>query len=305
MPRRKKDKPDASELRRQAEARAKRLESGDKSAPISHRQAQQLIHELQVHQIELEMQNEALREAQEEITRGLARYSDLYEFAPVGFLSLDSKGLIVEANLTASTILGISRSRLIGWRLSPLVSEASTFVLADYLDALWEHRKSESCEVLLSTATHELKCVRITGTVLESGDNPECRLALMDISESRRAEQELNESESRYRELFEQMTDGFARVALDGRITECNPAFLKLTGYTREELYHLTYRDITPPKWHEMERKIIEEQVLTRGSADLYEKEYVRKDGSIVPVELNTRCVRGKDKEIIGMSRCP
>ena len=76
-------------------------------------ESQQLIHELQVHQIELEMQNEELRKAQAELEQSRSKYSDLYDFAPVGQFTFDKHGLILEANLTAATELGLERSRLI------------------------------------------------------------------------------------------------------------------------------------------------------------------------------------------------
>ena len=102
----------AEELRRQAEERL-RLET---SLPeeISPAAAQKLIHELRVHQIELEMQNEELRRAQEIIEESRRRYSDLYDFAPVGYLTLDELGIVKEANLTAAGQLATARSRLIG-----------------------------------------------------------------------------------------------------------------------------------------------------------------------------------------------
>ena len=70
-----------------------------------------MIHELQVHQIELEMQNEQLRQTQAELEAALTKYTDFYDFAPVAYLTLDERGLILEANLTAATMLGVERQR--------------------------------------------------------------------------------------------------------------------------------------------------------------------------------------------------
>ena len=90
-------------------------------------------------------------------------------------------------------------------------------------------------------------------------------------------------AEGRYRELYEGLPDGFVRVALDGRILEMNQAYCRMVGYTAEELRSLTYQQLTPERWHAVEARIIEEQVLGRGWSDVYEKEYRRKDGSKLP----------------------
>lgn len=106
---------------------------------------------------------------------------------------------------------------------------------------------------------------------------------------------ELVEWERRYRELYEGSRDGWAMVDGKGCILECNSAFLKMLGYTLEEIRSLTYRDITPEQWHDLEERILTEQVRTRGYSDVYEKEYRRKGGSVFPVELRTYLTRSHD----------
>ncbi len=115
------------------------------------------------------------------------------------------------------------------------------------------------------------------------------------FEEQKRAEAAIRESERQYRELLTSLRDGFAVVSMDGRIVDCNAAFEQIVGYSLEELRQVTFSDLTPEKWQAMEGQILAEQALTRGYTDLYQKEYVRKDGSIVPVELAVYVV--KDKE--------
>ncbi len=101
-----------------------------------------------------------------------------------------------------------------------------------------------------------------------------------------RLQAEVRESERQYSELLGSLRDGFAAINLEGKVTNCNAAFERITGYTLEELKEISFTDLTPPKWHEMENKILEEQAMVRGYTDLYQKEYIRKDGRIIPVEL-------------------
>ena len=113
-----------------------------------------------------------------------------------------------------------------------------------------------------------------------------------DITEYKKAEDALVESERRYHNLYNNLRDGFAAVDINGKITECNTAFIDILGYSIDELHSLTYDDITPKKWHDLERQILENQVKKRGYSDLYEKEYKRKDGRIIPIELQTYIIK-------------
>jgi two-component system, cell cycle sensor histidine kinase and response regulator CckA len=109
-----------------------------------------------------------------------------------------------------------------------------------------------------------------------------------DISERKRAEETLRASEEKYRKLHESMRDGYAFVTLDGVIRDSNQAFRDMVGYQPEELARLTYVDLTPACWHEMEAAIVRDQILVRGYSDVYEKDYRRKDGTIIPIELRS-----------------
>ena len=108
---------------------------------------QDLIHELQVHQVELEMQNEELRQAQQALERSRDRYSDLYEFAPVGYLTLDRKGTVLEANLTLATLLGVERVALIEGPLSRFIVSEDQDVYYHHRRRLFETQQPQSCEL--------------------------------------------------------------------------------------------------------------------------------------------------------------
>jgi PAS domain S-box-containing protein len=115
---------------------------------------------------------------------------------------------------------------------------------------------------------------------------------MLDITDRKRAEEALRESEAKYRRLYESLMDAFAGADMEGRLTEFNRAYEEMLGYSGEELRQLTYEDLTPEKWHPVQARILREQVLTRGFSDVFEKEYRRKDGSVFPTELRTFLMR-------------
>lgn len=113
----------------------------------------------------------------------------------------------------------------------------------------------------------------------------------------KRADDALRESETRFRRLYESMRDAFVSVDLSGRIQKFNAVYQDLLGYSEEELRKLRYQDLTPQRWHEAERQIIENQVMTRGYSDVYEKEYRKKNGAVFPVELRAFLMRDDVKQ--------
>ena len=135
-----------SELRQRAEAY---LRSGPEQVDMSQEDVQKLVHELDTYQIELELQNEDLRIAQEGLDRSRRRYTDLYDFAPVAYFTLNETGMIVEANLLAGELFGVPRGQL-------LKRLFSNFLFAEDQDLFYLHRKKlmetgrqQSCELRL------------------------------------------------------------------------------------------------------------------------------------------------------------
>jgi PAS domain S-box-containing protein len=178
-------------LRQRAEARWRARP--DDLAEQSPGQIQHLVHELRVHQIELEMQNEELRRAQLELDAARARYFDLYDLAPVGYCTASEKGLILEANLTAASLLGVARGALVKQPLT-------RFVLTEDQDIYYQHRKQlfetgapQTCELRLVKNDGTPFWARLAATVVQSAGVPVCRVTLSDISERKQAETALRE----------------------------------------------------------------------------------------------------------------
>ena len=138
--------PDFSELRRQAEERfaAKQREIDQ---PLGY--VEKLLHELQVHRIELELQNEELRNTQVQLQESLMEYSDLYDFAPVGYFTLNEKGLILKANLAGATLFGVERRNLINKPLRAFIASESRAVFDDFRKTLFKTLTKQLCEVKL------------------------------------------------------------------------------------------------------------------------------------------------------------
>ena len=101
-------------------------------------------------------------------------------------------------------------------------------------------------------------------------------------------EKKLKTSEEQYRSLYQSMVDSFVRIDMDGKIIEFNDAYMQMLGYTAAELLNIHNDDITPEKWRSMEHAIIQNQIMARGYSDTYQKEYIRKDGSVFPIELRS-----------------
>ena len=185
----KKDKSpsaDASELRRQAEARLRTAAA--KGAPArTGADTQRLVHEVQVHQIELEMQNEELRQSRAEAEAGLERYTELYDFAPVGYLTLGRDGAIRQVNLTGARLLGMARARVVGRRLGVFVDDPAPAGFQAFLEKAFASQAQEACEVALRKDDKGPINVHISATV--SQDGQECRVVMVDITERKQIEQ--------------------------------------------------------------------------------------------------------------------
>jgi PAS domain S-box-containing protein len=154
--------------------------------------ANSLIHELRVHQIELEMQNEELLRVQNDLEISRSRYADLYDFAPVGYLTLNRHGQIVDLNLTAARQLGIERGRLIGKHFQYSVFQPDKEEFLSHLNAIFDKRERQIAEVRLSPKGSEQFYARIESIYMEGEDGAGlCRTNMSDVTLRKKAEQVL------------------------------------------------------------------------------------------------------------------
>ena len=225
-------------LRRRAEARLRDQRNGQRSeaeVPKSAADTQRLLHELQVHQIELEMQNAELQKVRDDLEVTLEKYTDLYDFAPVGYFTLAADGTIQLVNLTGASLLGIERSRLVGRSFGLLVVAELRPAFSAFLKQVFAGQPKQSSDFELLIQGQPPRIVNIEAQPLLNGR--ECRVAVVDITERKRAEDTVRVSEIRHRRLFETAHDGI--LLLDPgtcKITDANPFMTKLLGYPNDQL---------------------------------------------------------------------
>jgi putative nucleotidyltransferase with HDIG domain len=212
----------AGDLRRRAEELFREKGAGrpENLAALSPDQVRQTLHELQVHQIELEMQNEELRRTQGELDASRARYFDLYDLAPVGYFTLSEAGLILEVNLTAATLLGVARGALVKQPLTRFIFPEDQDLYYRHRQLLFETHSTSSgqtgapqvCELRLVKNAALPFWVRIDSTAaqdpatssgLGTDGAPICRTTMIDITERKQAEEQLQKSLEQVRRAVE------------------------------------------------------------------------------------------------------
>jgi PAS domain S-box-containing protein len=200
-----------AELRRRAMETLK-----SKSSPMEKMPAEDvrnLVEELQIHQVELEMQNEELRSVQWELEQSRKKYSDLYDFAPVGYLTLSEEGRIVEANLTAAKQLGIERSLLIGKPFNLYAAENYREELHLHLRRVFNTKQPHTCEIKLDGRGRVNFYVQLDSTYLLDSDGQNlARTTMTEISDRKKTEEKLKALAGRL-DLSNRELDQFAFIA--------------------------------------------------------------------------------------------
>ena len=182
------DPKDIQALRDEAEKALS--EASEKPAPMAGADLQKVLHELSVHEIELEMQNEELRRSQEQLEESRSEYADLYDSAPVGYLTFDEKALITRANLTACGLLGIERSFLVK-------KPFTFFIHPDYQDLFYAHKQNalkstatETCQLVLKRKDGTFFDAQLESAPVQFNGQPALNSILTDITERRQFEKE-------------------------------------------------------------------------------------------------------------------
>jgi PAS domain S-box-containing protein len=192
-----------AELRRCVEERLSEKQRSQRSEIRDQRttdDTQRLVHELRVHQIELEMQNEQLQQARAKAETFLAQYTGLYEFAPIGYMTLDREGTIRDVNLTGVRLLGVERPQLVKRRFGQFVAESDRRAFSDFLQKVFASEDKECCVVTLPREDSQPLVVQVEGT--RSADGQECRAVVLDITGRRQAEEQTRAAQAETQRLL-------------------------------------------------------------------------------------------------------
>jgi len=192
-----------------------------------------LIHELETHQIELEMQNDELRKAQDALLEIHEKYTELYDFSPIAYLTANEQGLIVYSNITFSKMLGVPRLQLQNQLLSRFIASDDQDIYYLYRKKALQTRERQCCELRLLTPSGDLIWVRMDNFYAEKTDQESCqfRIVLSDISERKQREGEIK----RFLLALESSSSAVILTDLNGIIEYVNPSFTKMSGYGKEE----------------------------------------------------------------------
>jgi PAS domain S-box-containing protein/putative nucleotidyltransferase with HDIG domain len=285
--------PQSESLRTRAEKLLAAKGPDQKNFPLL--EVQRLVHELQVHQTELDMQNQELRRAQEAIEEARYRYEALYDFAPVGYFTLNRQGKITQVNLTGAGLLGVKRSLLIDQPLHLWLAPEFREAFRTHLQKVFETGGQQTCE---------LKILRHDGihlhVLMESTTQPDaqevrrqCHAIISDITARKQAEEELNLKER----LLDGACDSIFLHDLDGHFLYLNEAAFKDRGYKKEELLAKDLRVLVVPEFAGVRASLLND-LLAKGEI-IFESAHLRKDGSVMPVEIHARTINISDQQLI------
>jgi PAS domain S-box-containing protein len=227
-----------------------------------------------------------------------ARYRLLFEYADDAILCTDLEGFVIDANPAAERLTGYALSELLGQRVRDLLvapewREVVKTRLARRLRELTPHQRHEA--VFVDRAGVRKPIESSSTLVYEDGELVGIAAIIRDVSERKRVESELRESEERFRQAFEHAGIGMGVCAPNGHWLQVNQALCDLTGYTRDELLEMTFQDITHPDDLGLDLEFVRQ--LKSGEIDSFtiEKRQVRKDGGINHVQLTSALVRDAD----------
>jgi PAS domain S-box-containing protein len=295
----KQNKSQMSALRQKAEEFLGKV-PGKSIAQLSEADINKLLHELQVHKIELQMQMEELALAKEQAVIAAEKYTELYDFAPSGYFTLSRKGEILQLNLSGAIMLVTNRSLLINKLFHLFVSESSKPTFRLFLENVFSNREKKSCELTLSIGNMPID-VYITGAVAVNGDH--CHITAIDITSRKQAETLLKVSEEKYHAIFNNVQDIFYQTDLAGTVLEVSPSIENILGFGRNEIIGKPFSNLS---FDFKSKDMFFYKLNENGKLCDYELRLKTKTGELKFTSINTRLIfdaNGKPHHIDGAIR--
>lgn len=206
----------------------------------------ELLHDLQVHQVELEMQNKKLRESQIELEMARDRYADLYDFAPVGYLTLDGQGKVIEINLTGAVMLGTERLNIVGKPFTSHLSASAVKEFLSYLRQTFSHPGNRVIELQIKAKDNKQHIVNFESKAIASTP-PLCRIIMTDVTLQRKMAIALKLSHLTQDTLLASIPALVFYQDNELRFINVSTTFAEFVGHTSEEMKGKTLYDVFPP----------------------------------------------------------
>ncbi len=286
---------DLAALRRAAETRLQ-ARSATRPSP-TEADERRLQHELEVHQIELELQNEELHAAHAASVAALERFTDHFDFAPVGYFNLTAAGTIRLVNLTGASMVGGERGRLLGQRFGLLVAAPDRPTFSEFLARVFATEAKQTCELAFEPAGRPPLAGLLEAT--RAPDGQECRAVLVDITARKRADDAWHQSEDRYRLLVEESPDGIG-IYQEGKLVFVNAAGVRQVGAkSKEELLGRSIEQIVHPDDQAAALDRLRRRLAGETGVYPTEARYMRLDGTVLPVEVGATPIRYRGKPAV------
>ncbi len=256
-----------AELRSKA---GKRSRQGEAELPLpTELDTQRLLHTLQVHKIELEMQNAELQQAADEVEATRNKYTELYDFAPVGFLTLDNCGVICETNLACAQLLGVGRTSLINKPISMLIADAQgRSIFSEHLERVVQSHGIHQCEIKLSQNKGKVIYVQFQSSALDTNENKSTILSsIVDITVAKQLETDIQYAREYAENIVETIREPLVVLASTLQILTANHCFYSTFKVTPEETVGQFIYDVGNRQWDIPQLRILIEETLTRNTA--------------------------------------
>lgn len=264
----------------------------------SIRSLEETIHELEIHQIELQMQNDELRRAQSTLEASRERYVDFYDFAPVGYVTLRSDGTLDEINLTGAVMLGEERNNLLHKNFADYIAPENRDIWKQHLASVVQNDSKFICELAILRKNGMQMHVQLDSLRLQKKDSTVLRIAMTDITERIRAEEAIREQEEFFRMITENIEDFIAVLDLEGRRLYNSPSYAKLFKSIDHMIGTDSFSDVHPDD-RERVKQVFKETVRS-GTGLTIEYRFMTEDGKVRHMESHGTIIHDK---LAGASR--